>query len=396
MDGMRIRHVVWILIGCVGVAGVGITSAWVNAATAARLALAFTIVAALGALVGAALTAWGNRAAARSQHEVATKQTDMARDIRRLAELTQSSLEEARAQSPDPFVRFLVGAKSEPAEAAVLRRIHFRRTIDIENIVANEKDAAMASLRAAQTSTPSATSGETKGTLGAFPSLDKMAQASVFGIGALTAQDRKDFEAEVEKYAASLRKWLMEYQGWREETQFIFVSNLCFENHGRVPGRDLRIELRFPDGFEPVEEFPSLAGPSRRPHFKPRNYADLLVGLRSPAMSMPDLMRFPPPTVPADPNVSSPRYRNGSCIVEFSVKKLLHGVREDTEEPLMLRITNDGTYTILWTIHAENLGEPATGELSLEITTDIEDGPAVTSLDELRFKESAEDDEAED
>jgi hypothetical protein len=49
----------------------------------------------------------------------------------------------------------------------------------------------------------------------------------------------------------------------------------------------------------------------------------------------------------------------------------------------MLRAPDDGTYTVPWEIRAENLAEPARGELKLEITTQVEPVSPVITLDEL-------------
>ena len=114
--------------------------------TVVNVTLAFTIVAALGALLGAFITLFGNRVSDRRQREFAAEQREMAGDIRRLAELTESSIEEARAQRPEPVVHFLVGKERTPADAAVLERKRLVRELDVEAIVAREREAALATL----------------------------------------------------------------------------------------------------------------------------------------------------------------------------------------------------------------------------------------------------------
>jgi hypothetical protein len=49
----------------------------------------------------------------------------------------------------------------------------------------------------------------------------------------------------------------------------------------------------------------------------------------------------------------------------------------------MLRVEEDGEYTIPWEVHAENLAEPTKGELTLKIITEVQKGASITSLDEL-------------
>lgn len=82
-------------------------------------------------------------------------------------------------------------------------------------------------------------------------------------------------------------------------------------------------------------------------------------------------------------NVSHPRYRKGSVHLEIRIKKLLHGLPEPSDE-VVVRAPEDGIFTVPWTIWAENLPEPARGELQLELTTTGIDGPPITTFDELR------------
>lgn len=40
-------------------------------------------------------------------------------------------------------------------------------------------------------------------------------------------------------------------------------------------------------------------------------------------------------------------------------------------------------YTVPWQIHAENLPEAASGDLTLELTTNVETGAPITDVEEL-------------
>jgi hypothetical protein len=77
------------------------------------LTLVSSIIAALAASAGTVITWRGNKEAMRQQRQ-------MAADVRRLAELTENSIEEARALKPDPVVLFDVkgSGSAEPCSRA--------------------------------------------------------------------------------------------------------------------------------------------------------------------------------------------------------------------------------------------------------------------------------------
>src|SRR5690606_16017156 len=100
-----------------------------------------------------------------------------------------------------------------------------------------------------------------------------------------------------------------------------------------------------------------ISRPPKRPVFTKRNpfdsYGTNIVG---PISSFTDSMTFPYPPG----NVSPPRYRRGSLIVELEIDRLLHGIAEDTAESVIVQVPpEDGEYRVPWEIHAENLSEPA-------------------------------------
>lgn len=95
--------------------------------------LALVAVAAVAAVITVGL-AW------RSTDE----QRQMATDIRQLAELTGSSIEEARAQRPKPAIRFLMNG--EGFDGLKIERVSLDRSVDVETIVKAERAKAMATL----------------------------------------------------------------------------------------------------------------------------------------------------------------------------------------------------------------------------------------------------------
>jgi hypothetical protein len=154
------------------------------------------------------------------------------------------------------------------------------------------------------------------------------------------------------------------------------------------------VQVHFPDEFQEVEEIPTLKWRPARPKFERRSWLDL-ASMSLPTLRPPDMGTFRDlPTIGG--NVSSPRYRRGSLILELDIAKLLHGVPEKTDEALVFRVPEDGEFAIPWQIHAENLSKPAKGELTLEVATEVDEGPPITSLEELDSAEARDDDDDEE
>jgi hypothetical protein len=129
---MRRPYLIWLIVGFAAVGGAVLAvvlSVSEGDGVVIALTLGFTIVAALAAAGGTFITWKGNRDNAQQQRQ-------MADDIRRLTELTQGSIEEARAQRPEPVVRFLL--KGEGVEGLSLTRSRLDRELDVEAILALE------------------------------------------------------------------------------------------------------------------------------------------------------------------------------------------------------------------------------------------------------------------
>lgn len=150
---------------------------------------------------------------------------------------------------------------------------------------------------------------------------------------------------------------------------------------GRSAG-DVVVQLHFPYGFEHIEHLPRREAPPERPILKPRLGLDYLAGNLS-SMRAHDLASRLPDLPDLPGNVSDSEYRNGSLVAEIHIEKLLHGVPEATKRPITFRAEAEGIFDVPWAIHAENLAEPASGTLVLEVESETVEGPAVTTLDEL-------------
>lgn len=358
--------------------------------TGATLAFAAVAAAASVAVVG---LAWKS----------ATEQRQMADDLRRLAELTENSIEEARAQRPDPVVRFLA-AKGEAADAILIERTRLERAIDVEAIVEAERRRALATLPVEKPKRDASTTAALPGFEGlaeVAANAERLARflGPAYNASApATPEETAKFEKQVDDYIERLRSWLDDYSAWRDETDRLVRLRLRFENLGRVPCEGARIDVHFPDPFdEAEEEYPEMGTAPTRPRFHRRSALEIAgLGLGyTPHIPVSSLS----PRILDNlerRNVSRPRYRKGGSIhVDFTVTKLLHGRWEDSDL-ITLRAPADGIYTVPWTIWGENLGEPARGQLQLHIATQIENGPAITGLEELLPKPSEGEDDSED
>jgi hypothetical protein len=328
--------------------------------------LAFAVVAAVAASLSAALAWRGGK-----------QQRQIASDLRRLAELTETSLEEARAQRPEPAVSFVITG-NESATSVRLTRKHVDRAVAVEGVIENERQQALATLPSQE---PTAGRGEKRfGGLG-FSFADRAKAAAELGIAGFSeAERRANFEAEIEKYVARLRAWIEEFEHWRKELSESIHVRLCFENSGRVPTYGARVDVHFPDPFEPMEEELTLSRAPSKPRFKRNTGFGGLTGLDH--LVAPGATLRPSVALPPQRNVSRPHVRKGSARVDIEIKKLLHGIPEHSDL-ITLRVGEDGVYLIPWEIRAENLPEPAHGELEFTIDTVQEEGPPITTLDEL-------------
>ena len=95
-----------------------------------------------------------------------------------------------------------------------------------------------------------------------------------------TDEERKEFEAEIDRYLKALGRWLAAYKSWRGKWEAIFEISLGFDNRGRVPAHGVVVQVRFPDGFEVVDDVPSLPKRPARPVFERRGgLVDLVRGM---------------------------------------------------------------------------------------------------------------------
>lgn len=335
--------------------------------------LVSTILAATGVLVGIVATLMGNASSATEQRKLSQRQDAMADDIRLLAQLTQSSLEAAQAQRPLPSVEFFLGDGTSTSTAEWTRKVDLR-PVDVAAIVDAEIRSAMSTLPA-----PKRSVGASPGTLAGVLQTNLVLQ--LLSNGPITKDDIDDFKRRVDDYADRLRAWLAEFERWRNWDRRAIRPRFRISNSGRVPARDVRVFLRFSEVFAPAGDQPKLETPPARPRLRRHGILDAMSASKFGSGS---IAAFRMPVLPPiGRNVRGPFYGDASSPVEFDIKKLLHGVPEETEDPAVLLTDSDGIHIVPWEIHADNMAEPATGELKLQLESTVTRQPPIASLDEV-------------
>jgi hypothetical protein len=290
----------------------------------------------------------------------------IARDLRELAETQRLVLAGADGRKPEPKALLLTHGDEGVHRARIDRRRP--RRLDIEETVAHERTLALRTLPPAR------------------------GEAADRAIGSLkihrepSEEDRIAFRRKVESYAASLREALEEYDAYRREHALLVSGRFRFENHGRGPARNVTVVAHFPDPFEIIRELPGRPVIPTRPLFhRDRTRLSALLG-GDPRLAVVDeaSVASRAPIVVRSGNVSQPRYREGSAIVEVGIERLQQSQRTDMDEEACwtLRLPTPGEYRIPWEIHCDELEEPARGELRLEVVEVIDYTP-IRSVKEL-------------
>jgi hypothetical protein len=319
-----------------------------------------------GTLALAAVAAFAAVAALVGNRTRDRRDEQIARDLGELAELQRLALAGADGRKPDPKALLLIHGDEGVQSARIERRRP--RQLDIDETVAHERTLALRTLPPAK------------------------AQAGDRAIGSLkihrepSEENRNHFRQKVESYAANLREALEEYDTYRKECALLVSGRFRFENHGRGPARNVTVVAHFPDPFEIIREWPGRPVIPTRPLFyRDRTRLSALLGGDPRLAVSDDASASQAPIVSrSGGNVSRPRYREGSAIVEVGVERLQHSQSTDMDEEACwtLRLPTPGEYRIPWEIHTDELEEPARGELRLEVVERIDYTP-IRSVKEL-------------
>jgi len=183
---------------------------------------------------------------------------------------------------------------------------------------------------------------------------------------------RKAVEEYLGEYESHLKDRYLAEAFWARSRQLVFAFT---NERAGVPAEGVRAVIRIPtdedlhvlkpSDIPEIGEAPTAPQPPRPRSllefspilaaslFRPPNLDESLGALRS---------------VQPQGNVSPPTIRQGSTIVEFSVKEILHNLYEDTRDhPLVLLFNRAGTWTVSYEVHARNLPQPTIGKLILAV-----------------------------
>jgi hypothetical protein len=316
-------------------------------------------LAAVAALAGVVALVGARRGGRRDEQ--------LALELRELAEIQRLALADADERRPEPTALLLLHENQGTQSARIERRRP--RRLDIEEMVAHERTLALRTLPPAKSEVVDRAIGSLR--IHREPS----------------EENRNAFRRKVESYAANLREALEAYEAYRTERARLVNGRFRFENHGRGPARNVRVVAHFPDPFEIIREWPCRPVIPTRPQFhRDRTRLSALLGgdPRLTAPEEPSIGSRAPIPARSGGNVSAPRYREGSAIVEVGVERLQHAQTTDMDEQAYwtLRLPTPGEYRIPWEIHSDELEEPARGEFRLEVV-ELVDYTPIRSVKEL-------------
>jgi len=185
---------------------------------------------------------------------------------------------------------------------------------------------------------------------------------------------------EIERYGEDLNEYIEEmYKYYQQEYKFKEIQSRLIElkfliiNEGSQPAEDIEIFMIFPDGFEMFseDEIPKKPKEPEKP-IPPRSTIDML----SKISYMPKTA-FPNLTIPSINNVginrnlsSGPHIRKtDSYEVNYRIDKLKHGIQKHLKPVYVLfeSIDQAKPFNISYTILADNLPEPSSGNLHIVI-----------------------------
>jgi len=188
---------------------------------------------------------------------------------------------------------------------------------------------------------------------------------------------------EIERYEEDLNVYIKEmYKYYQKEYKFKEIQSRLIElkfliiNEGNQPAEDIEIFMNFPDGFKMFseDEFSKNPKEPEKPTL-PRSTAEMISYMATiPNIHKNILSDLKMPSVDElgiDPNLpSGPLIRKtNSYEVRYSLNKLKHGIQKYLKPVYVLfeSIDQAKPFNISYTILADNLPEPSSGNLHIVI-----------------------------
>jgi len=234
----------------------------------------------------------------------------------------------------------------EPDAAADLRTERER----MESVIANLRPADPASKRAA------AIMG---------PWIEQVSETDV-------ATYRKEVDGYLGEYEEYLRKRHLASAFWARSRRLVFAFT---NERAGVPAEGVRTIIHVPTDEDmrliAESDIPEVEDAPRRPTPpRARSLFDFAPILPTTLLRTPTLAESLGALRDVEPqgNVSPPVIREGSTVVEFSVKEILHNLYEDSRDYLLVLFFNRaGVWTIPYEVHARNLPAPKGGRLTVTV-----------------------------
>jgi hypothetical protein len=307
-----------------------------------------------------------------------------------LSTMVTSLAEEMRGRAPRLQLRF--STKDGPSPA-VVARIPAVPLVDVEAIVAHEREAVLA------TRPPLA---RAKLDRSALPPDMQPAAAEIARISSLMAtagnrfgaekylpvsdEDYAAFDKKVETYCGDVRAFVSEWLEYLAKRRVAVVFGAQIDNDGGAPAEEARVKLFFPDPCGEGElpnrpELPSRPRFERRLNPMHRSNLGMLAGFNIDALGLgrklPDIR-----PINFNPDHSGPHYKKGSLEITYNYDSLPH---HDPVElaPFVVGIPQSGRYNVRWTIGAKNLVRLEEGMLEVEVIHEDAHPDPVVSLGEL-------------
>jgi hypothetical protein len=192
-----------------------------------------------------------------------------------------------------------------------------------------------------------------------------------------TADDRREFTADVMGYAQALEEWLERYVAVRLESARRCRISFRIENDGEAPAQNVRLRVHCPPGFQhltkplPVEEAPE------QPVY--RNPFDRT----PPVMERSSFLRKVSQRLMAEPAsgpVATVSHEEDHLVLTYEIGHLNHGPDHMRTEPITLLAPEAGSFQFRWEALSANPGPAANGHLRVELNPSVEIEPAIKTM----------------
>lgn len=307
------------------------------------------------------------------EREVSAAVGAMDDKVERLAVVIEALASETQARRPQLTVRFATSDGASPSVVAVKAAVP---KVDVEAILANEREAALASLLPISDTKPSAAGA------GLF------ALTGIAGLGSgrflpVTQKDHDNYQAEVEIYLRAVGKCVKGWLAYLEQRQHLLVMRAQMDNDGGAPAEQARLRLHFPDPCARVGDLATRPERPSRPKFERRELSRLGLGGREllslKALGLGERAPINPISLRKR---SGPFYEDGSLNVRFEYDAIPHHDPLRTEN-FIVGVPESGVFVVEWTLGAANLARPATGVLHLEVQHEQPAPEPIVTLAEL-------------